>query len=121
MREKLQNIQEPGVILNEMVNAATSVFYNQDQEMKVKDQEKEGRKETGYAQILAAIYGQTQSKGTLLSTRRTQLSFPSATNVDKWAKEYPIKEKPPKSAWIVLSKGFKDNLHALGQVLEHDL
>lgn len=49
-----------------MVNVATLVFYNQDQEMEAKAQEKERRKEARHVQIVAALYGQPQSKGTLL-------------------------------------------------------
>ena len=41
--------------LDEMVQTATSTFYNREQEKEAKAQEKERKKETRHAQMLAAL------------------------------------------------------------------
>ena len=47
----------PYCLLNEMVQTATNTFYNREQERKANAQEKEKRKETSHAQMLAALQG----------------------------------------------------------------
>ena len=41
--------------LHEMIQTATNTFYNREQEREAKAQERERRKETRYAQILATL------------------------------------------------------------------
>ena len=43
--------------LDEMVQTATNTFYNREQEREAKAQERKRRKETRYAQMLAALQG----------------------------------------------------------------
>ena len=59
IRIKLQQLQQqdPAASLDEMVQTATNIFYNRVQERKAKAQEREKRKETRHAQILAVLQG----------------------------------------------------------------
>ena len=59
MSIKLQQLQkqDPAASLDEMVQTATNTFYNREQEREAKAQEREKRKETRHAQILAALHG----------------------------------------------------------------
>ena len=43
--------------LDEMVQTATNTFYNREPEREAKAQERERRKETSHAQMLAALQG----------------------------------------------------------------
>ena len=56
---KLQQLQQqvPATSLDEMVQIAINTFYNREQERKANAQEKEKRKETSHAQMLAALQG----------------------------------------------------------------
>ena len=56
IRIKLQQLQQqdPAASLDEMVQTATNTFYNREQE-EAKAQEKERKKETRHAQMLAAL------------------------------------------------------------------
>ena len=56
---KLQQLQQqdPTASLDEMVHTATNIFYNRGQERKAKVQEREKRKETRHAQMLATLQG----------------------------------------------------------------
>ena len=47
--------QDPAASLDEMVQTATNIFYNREQEKEAKAQEKERKKETRHAQMLAAL------------------------------------------------------------------
>ena len=47
----------PFASLDEMVQTATNTFYNREQEREAKAQEREKRKETRHAQMLAAFQG----------------------------------------------------------------
>ena len=49
--------QDTAASLDEMVQTATKTFYNREQEREAKAQEREKRKETRHAQILAALQG----------------------------------------------------------------
>ena len=49
--------QDPAASLDEMVQTAISTFYNREQEKEAKAQEKERKKETSHAQMLAALQG----------------------------------------------------------------
>ena len=57
IRIKLQQLQQqdPAASLHEMIQTATNTFYNREQEREAKAQERERRKETRYAQILATL------------------------------------------------------------------
>ena len=56
---KLQQLQQwdSAASLDEMVQIATNTFYNREQEREAKGQEREKRKETRHAQMLAALQG----------------------------------------------------------------
>ena len=56
IRIKLQQ-QHPAASLDEMLQTATNTFHNREQEKEAKAQEKEGKKETRHAQMLAALQG----------------------------------------------------------------
>ena len=59
IRIKLQQLQQqdPASTLDEMVQTATNMFYDREQEKEAKAQERDRRKETRYAQMLAALQG----------------------------------------------------------------
>ena len=59
IRIKLQQLQQqdPAASLDEMVQRATNTFYNREQEREAKAQERERRKETRHAQMLATLQG----------------------------------------------------------------
>ena len=59
IRIKLQQLQQPDPAssLDEMVQTATNTFYNREQEKQAKAQEREKRKETRHAQMLATLQG----------------------------------------------------------------
>ena len=59
IRIKLQQLQQqdPAASLDEMVQTATNTCHNREQEREVKAQEREKRKETRHAQMLAALQG----------------------------------------------------------------
>ena len=58
IRIKLKQLQHQNLAssLDEMVHTATNTFYNREQEKEAKAQEREKRKETRHAQILAALW-----------------------------------------------------------------
>ena len=58
-RIKLQHLQQqdPAASLDEMVQTATNSFYNREQEREAKVQEREKRRETRHAQMLATLQG----------------------------------------------------------------
>ena len=58
-RIKLQQLQQqdPTASLDEMIQTATNTFYNREQEREAKFQEREKRKETRHALMLAALQG----------------------------------------------------------------
>ena len=57
IRIKLQQLQQqdPATSLDEMAQTATNTYYNREQEKEAKAQERERRKETSHAQMLAAL------------------------------------------------------------------
>ena len=57
IRIKLQQLQQqcPAASLDEMIQTATNIFYNREQEKEAKVQERKRRKETRHAQILATL------------------------------------------------------------------
>ena len=64
IRIKLQQLQQQDLVasLNEMVQTATNTFYNREQERGAKAQERERRKETRHAQMLATLQGSPMVK-----------------------------------------------------------
>ena len=54
---KLQQLQkqDTAASIDEMIQTATNTFYNREQEREAKAQERERRKETRHAQMLAAL------------------------------------------------------------------
>ena len=71
IRIKLQQLlqQDPSASLDELVQTATSTFYNREQEREAKAQEREKRKEKRHTQLLAAFQG---SPMVTLSPSRTR-------------------------------------------------
>ena len=59
IRIKLQQLQQqdPTASLDEMVQTASHTFYNREQEKEAKAHERDKRKETLHAQMLAALQG----------------------------------------------------------------
>ena len=59
IRIKLQQLQQqdPDASFDKMVQMAANIFYNREQEMEAKAQEREKRKETRHAQMLGALQG----------------------------------------------------------------
>ena len=59
IRIKLKQLQHQNLAssLDEMVHTATNTFYNREEEKETKAQEREKRKETRHAQMLAALRG----------------------------------------------------------------
>ena len=64
IRIKLQQLQQqdPDASFDKMVQTATNIFYNREQKMEAKAQEREKRKETSHAQMLAALQGKPYGK-----------------------------------------------------------
>ena len=63
IRIKLQQLQQQdsAASLDEMVQTATDTFYNREQEREAKAQEREERKETSHAKMLATLQGSTMA------------------------------------------------------------
>ena len=59
IRIKLQQLQQqdPAASLDETVQTATYTFHNREQKRETKAQERERRKETSHARMLAALQG----------------------------------------------------------------
>ena len=57
IRIKLQQLQQQDPAVDEMVQTATNTLYNREQEREAKFQEREKRKETRHALMLAALQG----------------------------------------------------------------
>ena len=71
IRIKLQQLQQqdPAASLDEMVQTATNTFYNREQEKEAKPQERERRKETRHAQMLATLQGSPMANPSPCRTR----------------------------------------------------
>ena len=55
IRIKLQQLQQKAASLDEMVQTTTNTFYNREQEREAKFQDRERKKETRHAQMLAIL------------------------------------------------------------------
>ena len=71
IRIKLQQLQQqdPAAYLDEMVQTATNTFYNREQERKAKAHERDKRKETLHAQMLATIQGSPMANSESLTDK----------------------------------------------------
>ena len=71
IRIKLQQLQlqDPASSLDEMVQTANITFYNREHEKEAKAQERERRKETRHAQMLAALQGSPMANPESLKDR----------------------------------------------------
>ena len=97
IRIKLQQLQQqnPAVSLDEMLQTATHTFYNREQEREAKAQEREKRKETSHAQMLAALQGSPMANPKSLKDKALTKCL-ICRQVGHWAKECPTHDKSPK-------------------------
>ena len=99
IRIKLQQLQQqdPAASLDEMVQTATSTFYNREQEKEAKAQEKERKKETRHAQMLATLQKSPMANPESLKDKARDKCL-----ICKWAghlaKECPNRDKSPRMA-----------------------
>ena len=87
--------QDSAASLYKMVQTATSNFYNREQEREAKAQEREKRKETRYAQMLATLQGSPMANPKSLKDK-AQGKCLICRQVGHWAKECPTHDKSPK-------------------------
>ena len=80
-----------------MVQTATNTFYNREQEKEAKAQERERRKETRHAQMLAALQGSPMAYPESLKDKARGKCL-ICRQVGHWAKECPNHDKCPKMA-----------------------
>ena len=99
IRIKLQQLQQqdPAPSLDEMVQIATNTFYNREWEREAKAQERERRKETRHAQMLASLQGSPMANPESLKDKAPGKCLISR-QVGHWAKECPNRDKSPKTA-----------------------
>ena len=71
IRIKLQ--QNPATSLDEMIQTATNTFYNREQKKEAKAPEREKRKETRHAQMLAVLQGSPMANPSPLRTRHKEI------------------------------------------------
>ena len=96
---KLQQLQQqgPAASLDEMVQTATKIFYNREQERKAMPQEREKRKEMRHTQTLAALQGSPMAHPKPLNDK-ARGKCQICRQVGHWAKECPNRDKSPKMA-----------------------
>ena len=80
-----------------MVQTATNTFYNREEEREAKAQEREKRKETRHAQILAALQGSPMASPEPLKDKARGKNL-ICRQVGHWDKEYPNYDKCPEMA-----------------------
>ena len=99
IRTKLQRLQQqdPVTSLDEVVQTATNIFYNREQERKAKTQEREKRKETSHAQMLAAIQRSPMANPESLKNKARSKCL-ICRQVGHWTKDCPNHDKSPKTA-----------------------
>ena len=81
-----------------MVQTATNTFYNREQEREAKAQEKEGKKETRHAQMLAALQRSPMANPESLKDKALGKCL-ICRQVGHWAKECPNCDKSPKTCY----------------------
>ena len=98
IRIKLQQLQQqdPAASLDEMIQTATNTFYNREQE-EAKAQERERRKETRHAQMLAALQGSPMAHPEPLNDKARGKCL-ICRQAGHWAKECPNRDKSPRTA-----------------------
>ena len=79
-----------------MVQIATNTFYNREQEREAKGQEREKRKETRHAQMLAALQGIPMANPESLKDKARGKCLICRQAVH-WSKEHPNSDKSPKT------------------------
>ena len=99
IRIKLQQLQQqdPAASLDEMIQTATNTFYNREQEKEVKAQERERRKETRHAQMLAALQRSPMANPESLKDKALGKCL-ICRQAGHWAKECPNHDKSPRTA-----------------------
>ena len=100
VRIKLQQLQQqdPAVSLDEMVQTATNTFYNREQEKEAKTQEKERKKETRHAQMLATLQRSPMTNPESLRQKARDRCL-ICRQAGHWAKECPNRDKSPRMAF----------------------
>ena len=96
-----------------MVQTATNTFYNRAQEREAKAQEREKRKETRQAKVLATLHGGPMTNPESLKDKAWGKCL-ICRQVKHWAKECPNHEKPPKTAYYNVFNWYIGWLSALG-------
>ena len=99
IRIKLQQLQQQdsAASLDEMIQTATNTLYHREQEMEPKAQEREKRKETRHAQMLAALQGSPMANPESLKDK-AQGKCLICRQAGHWAKECPNHDKSPRMA-----------------------
>ena len=99
IRIKLQWLQQqdPAASLDEMIQAATNIFYNREQEKEAKAQERERRKETRHARMLAALQRSPMAHPDSLKDK-AQGKCLICRQAGHLAKECPNHDKSPQMA-----------------------
>ena len=99
IRIKLQQLQQQdsAASLDEVVQTATNTFYNREQEREAKAQEREKRKETRHAQMLAALQGSPMAHPGSLNDK-AQGKCLICRQAGHCAKECPNRDKSPRTA-----------------------
>ena len=99
IRIKLQQLQHqnPASSLDEMVQTANTTFYNREQEREAKAQEREKRKETRHAQMLATLQRSPLANSEPLKDKAPGKCL-ICRQAGHWAKECPNHDKSPKVA-----------------------
>ena len=92
IRIKLQQLlqQDPVVCLDEMVQTATNTFYN-------REQEKERKKETRHAQMLATLPRSPMANPESLKDKARDKCL-ICRQAGHWTKECPNRDKSPRTA-----------------------
>ena len=98
IRIKLQQLQQQdsAASLDEMIQIATNTFYNREQK-EAKAQERERRKETRHAQMLATLQGSPMAHPKPLNDK-AQGKCLICRQAGHWAKECPNRDKSPRTA-----------------------
>ena len=95
---KLQQLQQqdPPASLNEMVQTATNILCSREQEREAKAQERDKRKETRHAQMLAALQGNPMAPESLKDKAQGKCLI--CRQAGHLAKECSKSDKSPKTA-----------------------